>query len=89
MTKVIHIRDGQDTPDEVYIGRGSMWGNPFKIGRDGDRAGVIEKYRDYAKKNDRLLKHLEELRDKTLMCFCKPHACHGDVLIEMLEDKPV
>ena len=28
----------------VYIGRGSKWGNPFRIGPDGDRAAVIAKY---------------------------------------------
>ena len=28
----------------VYIGRGSKWGNPFRIGPDGDRAAVIAKF---------------------------------------------
>ena len=28
----------------VYIGRGSDWGNPFRIGVDGDRAAVIAKH---------------------------------------------
>jgi hypothetical protein len=28
----------------VYIGRPSIWGNPFVIGRDGDRAEVIGQY---------------------------------------------
>lgn len=26
-----------------------------------------------------ILKHLSTLEDKTLGCFCKPLACHGDV----------
>lgn len=30
---------------EVYVGRGSMWGNHFKIGVDGNRADVIERYK--------------------------------------------
>ena len=29
MAKVINIRDKKGTPDEVYIGRGSKWGNPL------------------------------------------------------------
>ena len=29
---------------DVYIGRGSKWGNPFRIGADGDRVEVIRKY---------------------------------------------
>ena len=32
-------------PNSVYVGRGSRWGNPFVIGRDGDRAEVVHKYR--------------------------------------------
>ena len=28
----------------VYIGRGSPWGNPFVIGKDGDRDTVCDKY---------------------------------------------
>ncbi len=29
---------------DVYIGRPGKWGNPFEIGKDGNRAEVIEKY---------------------------------------------
>ncbi len=29
---------------DVYIGRGSKWGNPFKIGVDGDRQTVVNLY---------------------------------------------
>ena len=31
----------------IYIGRPSVLGNPFKIGADGNRHEVIEKYRKY------------------------------------------
>lgn len=31
--------------ESVYVGRPSALGNPFVIGRDGDRETVIEKYR--------------------------------------------
>lgn len=30
---------------DVYVGRGTKWGNPFEIGKDGTRLEVIEKYR--------------------------------------------
>jgi hypothetical protein len=83
MAKVINIRDREDTPDEVYIGRGSKWGNPFVIGRDGNREVVIEKYREYIMGTE-LPKQVNELSGKTLVCYCKPHSCHGDVLIELL-----
>jgi len=69
--------------DDVDIGRGSKWGNRFVIGRDGSRDDVISKYREWILKNDELLGCLEELKDKVLGCYCKPLACHGDVLVEL------
>ena len=35
---------GGSVPNVVYIGRPSVWGNPFVIGKDGTRAEVVEKY---------------------------------------------
>jgi len=68
---------------DVYIGRPSKWGNPFVIGRDGDRAGVIKKYREWIVKQPELMAAMGELRGKKLGCFCAPSACHGDVLAEL------
>lgn len=82
LTRVVHFKR---EPYDVYIGRPSIWGNPFSIGKDGTRTEVIEKYRAYILSNPALLKQLSELRGKTLGCWCKPHACHGDVLVELLE----
>ena len=67
----------------VYIGRGSKWGNPFVIGRDGDRAAVIAKYESYLRRRHDLLRALDELRGKDLLCFCAPLACHGDLLLRL------
>jgi hypothetical protein len=63
---------------------GSIWGNPFQIGRDGTREEVIEKYRRYILSKPELLAQLESLRGKTLGCWCSPQSCHGDVLVELL-----
>lgn len=73
-----------EDPFDVYIGRGSKWGNPFKIGVDGSRQDVIEKYRKRLRSNAALKKCLPELEGKRLGCFCKPLDCHGDVLQEEL-----
>ena len=86
MCKVIHIRDKTGSANEVYIGRGSKWGNPFKIGQDGSRADVIRKYEEYLIKRDDLMYALHELEGKTLVCFCKPQACHGDVLKKYVDE---
>ncbi|WIW89595.1 DUF4326 domain-containing protein [Sphingobium sp. V4] len=69
--------------DAVYIGRGSKWGNPFVIGRDGDRATVIAKYERWLRTQHHLLRALDELRGRDLVCFCAPRACHGDLLLRL------
>lgn len=65
----------------VYIGRPSKWGNPFVIGTDGTREDVVRKFEEYLRSNPALMEAAKrELRDKDLVCFCAPLACHGDVL---------
>lgn len=74
----------------VLIGRPSVWGNPFRIGRDGTRAEVIEKFRAYlAARPDLIDRARRELRGRHLGCWCAPLACHGDVLAEIAESEPV
>ena len=82
MTRVVHCK--KESYD-IYIGRPSKWGNPFKIGRDGNREEVIEKYRNYILMDNELMESLNELKDKVLGCWCSPELCHGDVLIELMK----
>lgn len=70
---------------DVYIGRPSIWGNPFVIGPDGSRGQVIDKYREWIKTQPDLLAQIESLRGKVLGCWCAPLACHGHVLLELLD----
>jgi hypothetical protein len=65
---------------DVYIGRGSIWGNPFILGKDGDRATVIRKFEDYLASKPELIARLPELLGKRIACFCAPLDCHGHVL---------
>jgi len=81
MSKVVNCKDHDY---DVYIGRPSKWGNPYSIGKDGNRKEVIEKYRKYILSNKELLDSLHELDGKILGCWCKPKECHGDVLVELL-----
>jgi hypothetical protein len=81
---VVHLKRA---PFDVRIDRRSKWGNPFVIGRDGDRAEVIEKYRAWIKTQPDLLAALPELRGKRLGCWCAPQPCHGDVLTELASIK--
>ncbi len=77
---------------DVYIGRGSRFGNPHQIGPDGDRDEVIRKF-DYdfhthLLKDPAFVRALETLRGRRLGCFCKPARCHGDVLAAYLNGEP-
>ena len=84
--KVLNKRDVSASAG-VYIGRGSPWGNPYKIGVTGyTRSEVIYEYRLYAQKRlEQEPNWLMPLVGKDLICYCAPLACHGDVLIEMIE----
>lgn len=86
-------------PHTAYIGRGSCpkrdgcvnlhLGNPYTIGKDGARAEVIAKYRDYfllQLETDPLFKQrVLEASEHTCACYCKPNDCHGDVIKGYLE----
>jgi hypothetical protein len=75
--------DGKRFPKED-----SVWCNPFKIDfnyKDSTREAVIEKYKRYIiRKIEKGDVDLQDLRGKTLGCWCKPEMCHGDILIELL-----
>jgi hypothetical protein len=84
--RVHNKRAGTAPNDAVYIGRGSPWGNPFVIGRDGDRNEVCDRFeRETLPTLD-----LEPLRGKDLVCWCKPARCHGDIILAALarDDRP-
>ena len=85
MPLVLNKRLRQD--EGIYIGRPSVWGNPFEIGREGTRDQVIAKYEAWAKSNpDLVAKAKLELRGKNLVCWCSPLPCHGDVLLRIAND---
>ena len=82
VTSVIHIKDappGWKKDDQfVYIGRGSKWGNPYHVSMG--RTRCLELYREYITSKPELLAAFEQLKGKTLVCYCKPKDCHGDIL---------
>jgi len=85
MTRVVHCKK-EDF--DVYIGRPSIWGNPFKIENGCTREQSISKYKKYLLENFWLVEMArEQLKDKVLGCWCRPQACHGDLLVEICECK--
>ena len=83
MCRVLNKHQAGIPAGAVYIGCGSKWGNPFRIGCDGDRAAVIAKYERWLADRHHLLRALDELRGCDLACFCAPRACHGDLLLRL------
>lgn len=84
MPKVLNIYTHGRPLGAVYVGRPSPWGNPFVIGKHGDRSEVIEKYRQMVFSDPKLLAQIKrQLRGKDLLCYCKPRECHADVLLEI------
>ena len=81
MCRVLNKHQAGVPPNAVYIGRGSKWGNPFRIGPDGNRADVIAAYELWLSNQHHLLRALDELRGRDLVCFCAPLPCHGDLLL--------
>ncbi|MFY7884414.1 MAG: DUF4326 domain-containing protein [Dolichospermum sp.] len=76
---------------DVYIGRGSIWGNPFVMQNksDEERTRVISQYKVYLKdkikSGEITIQMLLELDGKKLGCFCKPKPCHGDVIVQAVD----
>lgn len=81
---VLNKHHGGIPPGSIYIGRGSKWGNPFVLGKHGDRDQVCDQYENYLKQcfhdNKVTLEELASLHGKNLVCFCAPLRCHGHTL---------
>lgn len=88
--------------DKIYIGRNSyglkcsVLSNKFKIGIDGNRDEVVEKYRrwlwiEFNKKGEvyeelvKISKRVIEGEEIKLVCWCSPEKCHGDVIKSCIE----
>lgn len=97
MASVVHIKrkNGEIIQNcDVYIGRRvymggwrleqSKWANPFKTGKDGTISEILEKYRNHVLSKPELSKDLSSLKNKVLGCWCKPKPCHGDILVELV-----
>lgn len=90
---VINIKDAPDgwQADQryVYIGRpgsglGGPFGNPFRIGPDGDRLEVLARFdlwlRGRIVADPEFAEKVKQLHNKVLVCFCYPKKCHGEIL---------
>ena len=79
----------------VYVGRGTRWGNPFKVGMFANYRDVqaVADYKQWLKTGNEdsffgrpptITEIQRDLRGKNLACWCKPgEPCHADILLKI------
>lgn len=87
---VVFIKNEKTEKKERFPKESSIFCNPFKVGKDGTREEVIEKYEKYIKNKIDLEPELKEklikMKNKNLGCWCYPEKCHGDILIDIINN---
>lgn len=87
----IHTSDGwpRGSVNIMRTGNG-IFGNPFRLGADGDRDTVVDlhmKYLRWCISNDAdFAAKVKALKGHDLMCCCAPERCHGDNLKIVCEE---
>lgn len=92
MSKVVHCKK---EPYDVYVGRGSKWGNPYTHLPNTSAPWIVETredairlYEEWIRSQPELLEAAKkELKGKVLGCWCSPLACHGDILIKISNEE--
>lgn len=83
----VYNRKSPGVPKEaIYVGRPTIWGNPFKVLRhnQADHEICVLRYRQWLENQPELIVKIKaELVGKDLVCWCKPLPCHADVLLEI------
>ena len=84
--KIVHCKRQKY---DVYVGRPSIFGNPFTLKDDSNREEVIELYKRYfyqkIETNSQFKKAIDKLKGKILGCWCYPKDCHARIIIDYLE----
>lgn len=77
MPRVLNKYHNPALPYGIYCGRGSPYGNPFVMGRDGTRDEVCDRFEcEILPKLD-----VSALRGRDLVCYCAPKRCHCDAIL--------
>ena len=86
-TSVVNLRNC-NMGEFTLIDRRTAFGNPFVMGRDGNREEVIAKYKEYFYNRMNHDKQFEmeiyNLVGCRLGCWCHPLPCHGNVIADFL-----
>jgi hypothetical protein len=75
-----------------------LFGNPIRVGVKCPVCGHLHNtggstlecfklyFIDRIRNDYEFRQNVDSLRDKILVCFCKPNPCHGDVYVQYLEN---
>jgi len=103
LIQIVNKYKHKPTLNDIYIGRGSLLGNPFSH-KENTKAlykvdtvnESIEKYKIWLIENFKNNKEIKnyilsikedsELSNINLVCFCKPKACHGDIIKDFIDN---
>jgi len=79
----------------VYIGRPSIFGNPFTMSKESDRVDCIQKYKGWFwtqyHTDQKFYIAVHELAEQArkgeliLICWCAPKPCHGDIIKDFIQ----
>ena len=86
-TRIVNRRNTREF--DVFIGRPSKWGNPYRIQGATTREVAIAEFEGHLQvmihEGEITMKELADLHGKTLACWCAPEPCHGDLLAQYAE----
>lgn len=84
-TRVVHCKR---EPYDVMIDRTTIFGNPFPLSEYSREESILQYsvwfYRQLEFRPEFKIAVLK-LKGLTIGCWCKPLACHGDVIVKYLE----
>lgn len=71
----------------TYIGRPSIFGNPFYLKNEALRDSVVDGYELWVRNQPQVLEAIKALpEDAVLGCYCSPKRCHGDVIVKLWKE---
>ena len=73
----------------IYVGRPTMFGNPYRMSKMCSREEALVKYRHWLDKHPAILDAAKQcLRGHDLVCWCAPKPCHADILLALVNADP-
>ena len=89
MPKVYNKKIDKGIPeDAVYIGRPSIWGNPWFMLDESKRNTVCDRFERHVAENAEFRRMIQiQLKGKDLVCYCAPRRCHGDTILRIANEE--